>query len=197
MEIKDLSLKKLREELLECENSTKRILIKKLIKLKKDLINKEKRDLIERQIREKLAHDEIETCVDELIKTNSINIKNDAPIMASRTIDRVIDRAIDSPIDNTNFIDNKILKDELEHDITNNKLMDRLNCELDFRKSGYDKNYIDKPYMDNTFMVNAGGNNTNLFNSKNEYLQFSEFDKYVIPNTDFSSERLLGKKRNL
>lgn len=40
-------------------------------------------------------------------------------------------------------------REEVEKDFTNNKLMERLNCEVDFRVNGNKKKEILKPYDDN------------------------------------------------
>lgn len=39
-------------------------------------------------------------------------------------------------------------KEEIKKDFTNNKLMERLNCEVDFRINGNRKKEIEKPYDD-------------------------------------------------
>ena len=72
---------------------------------------------------------------------------------------------------NREGLDNKF-KQELEQDFTNNKLMERLNCELDFRINEKKSKDTIKPYSE---MV--GGN-------------YTEFKKNSIPK-NFSSKRLL------
>ena len=65
-------------------------------------------------------------------------------------------------------------KTELEQDHTNNKLMERLNCELDFRINEKSKSRdIIKPY--------SSANDGN----------YVEFEKTTISPTNFSSKRLL------
>lgn len=66
-------------------------------------------------------------------------------------------------------------KQHLEHDFKNNKLMERLNIELDFRVNGIDEKSIVKPYAD----VDCG-----------DFVSVKDFDSSSIPKNNFSSRRL-------
>lgn len=79
-----------------------------------------------------------------------------------------------SPADDKMGIDPRF-KTELEMDHTNNKLMERLNCELDFRTDDVKLKDIQKPYFDG-----GGGNYAD-----------ASFEKTSISPTSFSSKRLL------
>lgn len=65
-------------------------------------------------------------------------------------------------------------KDELESDFTNNKLMERLNVELDFRLNGKNEKVFDKPYADNDY---------------GDYVPVKDFDKFAVTRHSFSSTR--------
>ena len=40
------------------------------------------------------------------------------------------------------------MREMVNKDLANNKMMERLNGELNFRINGFNKKYIDKPYID-------------------------------------------------
>lgn len=72
---------------------------------------------------------------------------------------------------NLEEIDSRFIK-EINTDYANNKLMERLNCELDFRIYGDNsKNDIIKPY------------------SNKEEGNFKDFEKYSIPTTTFNPKK--------
>ena len=75
-------------------------------------------------------------------------------------------------------------KKEVESDFSNNKLMDRLNSELDFRIEGNKKNVI-KPYLNNDEK------------DDNNYVNIKKFKNHSIPSNNFSNDRLLGSRKNL
>jgi len=74
---------------------------------------------------------------------------------------------------------------ELEKDFANNKLMERMNSELDFRVHGVDKNSMSKAFKQ--YDDEDDGN----------YVSVRKFKKYSIPTDNFSSKRMLGKRKNI
>lgn len=73
---------------------------------------------------------------------------------------------------------------EIEKDFSNNKLMERMNGELDFRIHGADKDVVSRPYMQDD-----GG--------ENNYASIKRFKKHSIPSNNFSSKRMLGNRHGI
>jgi hypothetical protein len=92
-------------------------------------------------------------------------------------------------------IKNRIAKTDnikiLETDHANNRLMDRANSELYFRKNGYNKNKISKPFM-NSSTKNNNTNSDSDSDSTNElcYLDLDNFNKETIKPTSFNTKDL-------
>lgn len=101
-----------------------------------------------------------------------------------------LDALIESNKDKTYKADiDKKFQAEIEKDHANNKLMERLNSELDFRALGHNKGSIEKPYYD------TGKNVYCSFNIKDETANISQVMSHGIPSNDFSTKRILGKRR--
>jgi hypothetical protein len=129
--INGMDIKRLQLELLECDDSNivKKMLIKKIIKLKL-LEKKQRKYQLENQNKVNIKVPKMESSfdpLDELIKCNS----------PEKDIESPKSKPVESKFTN------EILKDQ-----ANNKLMDRLTNELDFRSRGYDKKTFEKPYAD-------------------------------------------------
>ena len=97
----------------------------------------------------------------------------------------------DPQTDATKHSDEKIdtkFTTELEKDSANNKLMERLNSELDFRTAQDKKKHrvIAKPYHDNS-------NDTQLMSRTYDGGELYNIGLNDIPNDDFSSTRLIKK----
>jgi hypothetical protein len=117
------------------------------------------------------------------IHDNKIKQKTNMPMP-------LIKKTQDLPIKSRQTIDNrnKELNKMLEKDTANNKLMERLNSELIFRKSGYNKKYFEKPYE------NPDQNIVSSFNSNDQVAYVTNNNDNDIPITDFSSTRVLKSK---
>jgi hypothetical protein len=72
----------------------------------------------------------------------------------------------------------------VEQDFSNNKLMERMNGELDFRLNGIDKDTIIKPYSQTD-------------EDNGDYVSVKKFKHYGIPGDNFSSKRFLGVRKNI
>jgi hypothetical protein len=72
----------------------------------------------------------------------------------------------------------------VEQDFSNNKLMERMNGELDFRLNGIDKDTILKPYSQTD-------------EDTGDYVSIKKFNNYAVPGNNFSSNRFLGKRKNI
>lgn len=167
-----MTLKELKNEYYQCDKSD---MIKKNI-LKKIITNKQEIEKNEISKEKKIKSD-IDEKVDNLIKLKEINeqkkhlakIKEFENLMKQRG---EMEKCWESN-KTTSKIDPRY-KTEVETDFTNNKLMERLNCELDFRINDKQKSrdFI-KPY--------DTSNNGNLI----------ELDDTDVPVNNFSSKRLL------
>lgn len=180
-QIKNMSIDELKDEYYNCSQNdkVKKEMLKKLIK-SKITIEKQKRQQMlinsEKQKKEeKCLSDKINKSIDKLInlKNHSETIKQSQKL---KTLEPIIKKRGNmeqywESNQNTKGVDPKFVK-EIGVDHSNNKLMERLNCELDFRIFG-DKNEnnvendIVKPY------------------SNSEEGNFKDFEKYSIPITSF------------
>jgi hypothetical protein len=165
--LRNKSLKDLRRELLECSDKPiKKSLIKKLIKEKE----KEKEKVNEKE--------------DELIFSECSEDNNDETL--SKLIELNKEKEIVETDNNQYFkspYDNKFKK-EIEKDYTNNKLLDRMNSELDFRINGKQQKIFDKPYIDET-------------NNLSSYVSVSEFTKTtsLTNKENKDNSKILGQRK--
>lgn len=111
--------------------------------------------------------------LDELIQYNTLDDKKDIP-QNNILPNNIQQNNIEEPR-------NKF-KHEITKDVTNNKLMERLNSELDLRIYGRNKHAIDKPY----FEVNSN----NVYDNNNSIATVDQIVSHGIPNDDFTSKRL-------
>lgn len=163
--IREMTLSELKSEYRSCDENdiVKKQILKKLIKNKIQENNKV-------ALFNKVMENEINDRVDNLVKIKEAKNKQRKKIEERKILESrgKMEKYWEQ---NNKGIDNKF-KNELEHDFTNNKLMERLNCELDFRINGEKSRDTVKPYSEMT-----GGN-------------YTEFKKNSIPK-NFSSRRLL------
>lgn len=166
--VSNMDILELKEEYYKCDDDDK---VKKQI-LKKMIKNKQLEEK-NKQIKEDKIRMDADKSLSRLIKIKQIRerekkIEEYENIMKKRGS---MEKHWESH-QGENRIDPRF-KTELEQDHTNNKLMERLNCELDFRiNDGQKSRDIIKPYS------MAGGN-------------YNNFEKLSIPPTSFSSKRLL------
>lgn len=175
-QIKNMSIDELKDEYYNCTSNdrVKKQMLKKLI-MSKISIEKQKKKEQQKEkekqlIEEKELTDEINKSIDKLInlkktaeKEKSMKkLKSLEPVITKRG---KMEQYWESN-QNTNQIDPKFVK-EIGVDHSNNKLMERLNCELDFRINGDKSEDIVKPY------------------SNSDDGNFKEFEKYAIPTTSF------------
>jgi hypothetical protein len=176
----DMSLKDLRVMFDECDinsgnDKPKREILKKLIRQKINQIKIFKKE--EQHEKENLIDDIIQfkTHIDESHKKKLIGDKQ--RIMARRGN---MEKYWESN-QNVTMADPKFTH-ELETDFTNNKLMERLNTELDYRihdNKGRRK-IMDKPYAE----VDCG-----------DYASVKDFNKYSVPRDDFRMNKRFGRKK--
>lgn len=129
-----MSLKDLRKELKRCDNIE---YFKKGILQK--LINKKLKEQEKKEIEFK---NEINDKVEKLLKIKEIN-ENESQLKKLKEFDKLISER--KSAEKQLQIDPK-LKESVEFDYLNNKLMERLNSELDFRVHGAKTKEIMKPY---------------------------------------------------
>jgi hypothetical protein len=114
------------------------------------------------------------------INKNTNNINNNTNIIKENNVindllNSLIDNEnndIDNDINDVNNIndnENKINKPENKMDICNNKLLDRLNNEAEFRKTGKEKIFVSPFIDDNTY--------DEQFKNSDNFVKFKEFDK--------------------
>jgi hypothetical protein len=166
--IKEMSLSQLKKEYHSCDedDNVKKQILKKLIK------NKIHEDA-KQEAFNKSMQNEIDDRVNALIKIKEIKDKQHKANKMEE-LERVLEKRgkMEKYWEaNKKGIDNKF-KTELEQDFTNNKLMERLNCELDFRINEEKTKETIKPYSELT-----DGN-------------YNEFKRQSIPK-NFSSRRML------
>ncbi len=166
-QIKNMSISELKEQYYECSDSdtVKKQILKKLIKNK---IKIEKEYAIE----EKQMKDDIDKKLDNLIKMKE-NTEKDKKNKQLKGIEQIIKKRGNmeqywESNQQTDKIDPRF-KPEIELDHSNNKLMERLNYELDFRIHGQKTKDVIKPY--------SGTDDGN----------YKEFEKYSIPTDNFST----------
>ena len=196
-------IKDLQYNLQKCNDKLSKIvgedILYKKIKLYNELIAKQK---LEYDVKSKLK---------EIIDSE---LQDDAyqRILAENNDENLNDKKKENSNKYWNKIADPKYKDEVEKDSSNNKLMERLNGELDFRIQGHDKKVIMKPFInedeDEEGEGEGDGENSKRdhqfddrigigIDSNNDYVNIKKFKKHSIPPNDFSSGRLLGKRRNL
>lgn len=166
--IKEMTLVQLKKEYRSCDetDNVKKQILKKLIqnKIQEDAKNKSLN---------KSMQDEINDKLNALIKIKEIKDKQHK-LNKMAELEKVLEKRGKMEKyweSNNKGLDNKF-KTELEQDFTNNKLMERLNCELDFRINDDRSKDTIKPYSE------ADGGN------------YTEFKRQSIPK-NFSSRRML------
>jgi hypothetical protein len=70
-------------------------------------------------------------------------------------------------------------------DFANNKLMERMNSELDLRVHGVDRNTIERPFLNEDS------------DDEIDFTKIKKFKKHGIPNDDFTSKRMLGRRHDI
>jgi len=152
----NMSLGKLKDEYYNCDDKVTKMILKKIIKQKSEeqKIKKEKSDAI----------------IDDLILLKAKSIEKRITTEKQQVYQKrgPMEQHWESHKTNT-AIDPKF-KNELTSDLTNNKLMERLNIELDFRINGKKEKIIDKPYVDSDY---------------GDYLSVRDFDRFAIPTNNF------------
>lgn len=190
-EFKLMTLEELKDEYYNCKDKdkVKKQILKKIIK---ERIEKEKqqKELREREIKKNKSSDSgnnsdnnSNSKTSELID-KLINLKNNAEkekqIKKIKDLEPVIQKRGNmeqywESYQNEKEIDKRFIK-EINIDHSNNKLMERLNGELDFRIHGdHSKDDIIKPYSD----LNEGN--------------YKDFEKYTIPISSFTQKRYSTK----
>ena len=175
-QINNMTLKELKDEYYGCSDTdnVKKQILKKLIKNK---IQIEK----EQAVIEKNLQDDIDKKLDNLIKMKE-NTEKDKKNKKLKELDQVIKKRGNmeqywESNQQTDKIDPRF-KPEIELDHSNNKLMERLNYELDFRIHGTKTKDVIKPY--------SGTDDGN----------FKDFEKYSIPTDNFSTQKMMRKGGN-
>ena len=115
--------------------------------------------------------------LDELIENNEKDIENEHIIKEQ---EYKKEQDIKDKKKFNKIVDPKFLN-ELKNDFSNNKLMERMNSELDYvNKKSKKKSHrvIIKPFSQEEEM-------------NNNYTNINKFNKYSIPGDDFTSKRLL------
>lgn len=173
-QIKNMSLIQLKKEYNTCssDDTVKKQILKKIIKNKLEIEKKNK----------KLDNDmknDIDTKLNNLIKAKE-NTEKDKKAKKVKELDQIIKKRgnMEQYWENTQTLE-KIddrFKPEIEHDHANNKLMERLNFELDFRIHGEKTKDVIKPYSNQD-----GGN-------------YKDFEKYSIPTDNFETNKILRKR---
>jgi hypothetical protein len=152
----NMSLAKLKDEYYKCDDKVAKMILRKIIKQKSEQqkIKKEKSDAI----------------IDDLILLKSRSAEKHIVSEKQQVYQKrgPMEQHWESHKSNST-IDPKF-KNELNSDLTNNKLMERLNIELDFRINGKKEKIIDKPYVDSDY---------------GDYLSVRDFDRYAIPKNNF------------
>ncbi len=167
--VANMTLLELKEEYYLCDDddTVKKQILKKLIKNKK--IDEEKKKINDEKLRA-----DVDKNLSKIIKLKEMRerekkIEEYENLMKKRgTMEKYWESNKGEKMIDPRF------KTELEQDHTNNKLMERLNCELDFRINEKTKSRdVVKPY--------SSANDGN----------YVEFEKTAITPTNFSSKRLL------
>lgn len=162
----------------------KRIIIKKIIdsKIELEKINKEQKSKMYNSIQNSIQENEknmINSLLEELVEEIDENDNN----ILNKSMSRM------EPT-NINPLDIKY-EEEVRKDITNNKLMERLNSELIFRKNiNTIEKKMEKPYF-------SGQNVYSTYNSNNQVASLNDGEAFGLSNMDFTSEGILKKKRIL
>lgn len=159
--INNMTLDQLKEEYYNCDKNdkVKRQILKKIIRNKLELKKEE-------YLEEKIMMKDIDDKLNNLVNLK-LSAEKDKKIQKIKQLDQVIKKRgnmeqyweSNQTIDK---IDDKF-KPEIEYDHSNNKLMERLNYELDFRIYGSKSKDIIKPY------------------SNQDEGNFRDFEKYSVP----------------
>jgi hypothetical protein len=175
-----MSIKELRLEVNKCKNPMKKKLIKKLIDFKESekpkginynmfQINKEDDDILDELMKHKVEEDyDKKSLYEHNLHEQSLQQESSYDIDSKRTNN---------------------MKDMVNKDLANNKMMERLNGELNFRINGFNKKYIDKPYIDDIQKDKRVVKNYST-NDQASYLA-NEFT-HDIP--DFTSKKWIEKR---
>lgn len=174
-QIQNMSLDQLKKEYRSCsENDTvKKQILKKIIRSKLEIEKENKK--IDDQMK-----DDIDKKLNNLIKAKE-NTEKDKKSHKLKELDQIIKKRgqMEQYWENNQTLEkiDERFKPEIEYDHANNKLMERLNFELDFRIHGEKTKDIIKPYSNQD-----GGN-------------YKDFEKYSIPTDTFETNKILRTQR--
>ena len=206
-----ITLKQLQQELVDCDpsNKTKKMLLTKLIK-QKLLIDATDKELKRKSTGVKVQEIPTQSKVPNIPKKEKepVIVVNTSPIVQEiDPLDELLGldnedvqevnntESVNDPNDRDYFrspVDVKY-KTEIEKDFANNKLMERMNGELDFRIKNNKKlsRIFEKPYFES-------GSKFQPFNAMDDISQLDDTnDKVDIPANDFTSSRLLGQRKSI
>lgn len=172
-EIENLSLSELKQQYYNCENNVQKIIIKKIF-INKTLYEKDK--IIKAKKEDELLKKQINEKLDNLILLKEISEKDKhiKKIKKKQKLEKEYNKEYNNILNKRGYMERywetnqkftKIdpkFKTEIEEDFNNNKIMERLNSELDFRMNDKKRTNIIKPYSD----VNDGN--------------YKDFKKYSI-----------------
>lgn len=150
------------------------------------LENKQKK--LDALIKLQKKQDIIENALDQLIsqqeEESHINTEAYQRLLLENEHDRHVDNERNKFDKQWNRIADPRYVKMVEQDFSNNKLMERMNGELDFRLNGIDKDTILKPY-------------SQVDEDTGDYVSIKKFDNYAVPGNNFSSSRFLGERKNI
>jgi hypothetical protein len=179
----EFQIKELNYNLNKCKDPITKIVIKDIL---------DKKIKIHKNIKSKnLLEKEIESKLDKIIETENQDeaykkiLKENEEENYKKTEKKQNDKYWNKTIDSK-------YKEQVEGDMANNKLMERLNSELDFRVHGHDKKTIIKP-----FFQHDSDDEDDYKKITSKYVKINKFTNHTIPSTDFTSQRMLGKRKNL
>ena len=149
MNLIDYTIDELKIEYSKCNDNFKKHFIKKILKHKLTLLKKEKDDLLIKNNIDKLLDDIVPDITNP--NNNSDNSSNS-----------------NSNSNNSSDVLGEQYVKEIKQDGANNKLRDRMNYEIEFRKTKPEKKLI-KPFYDNNNNNNNNNNNINKFFKINKF----------------------------
>lgn len=140
--------------------------------------------LVELQKKQDIVENALDQLINQQEEESHVNTEAYQRLLLENEHDRQIDDERNKFNKQWNRVADPKYAKMVEQDFSNNKLMERMNGELDFRLNGIERDTILKPY-------------SQVDEDTGNYVSIKKFDNYAVPGNNFSSNRFLGERKNI
>jgi len=164
----------------KCRDPLSLCVLQDILEIKRKKLNA----LIELKKKQTEMKDALDNLISQRCEDNATNSEAYQQLLEDNERDKKMNNErINSDRQWNRFADPRYVN-RVEQDFSNNKLMERMNGELDFRLNGIDKDTVLKPY-------------SQIDEDTGDYVPINKFHNHSVPPDNFSSRRFLGARKNI